>query len=203
MSESSQPLSSPDAVPGSTSAGNSLEAFVRVHLRGFALDEITESTVGLLTASAFFAGAAEILSDPVQGDDPDTGLSALMARFFRLDPANAAGLVAAVGRMRARYQYMEDAHQAGVGAARQWRGEQSVSAAALRELVLNSKNISMIDLGQFGLKDSGQGVDAGRAIPPSGHRFDRGRRRRVLFWVAAAVLVAVINACLFLVLNRS
>lgn len=203
MSEGPQTVFSPDAAPGSTFPESDLESFVRAHLRGFALNEITESTIGLLTASAFLAGAAEILCDPDQGRDADTGPSALVARLFGLESTNAAGLVAAVGRLRARYHYMDDAHQAGLKAARQWRGGQPVSAAGLRELVRNSHKLSLIDLGQFGIKEAGQTGATCMPAPPSGGRSAPGRRLRVLFWLAAAVLAVMINACVLWLLSRS
>lgn len=192
-------LSPPD---GPAAPAGRLGSFVEAQLHALDAGEITESTVGLLTVSAFLAGAAAALGEPGAGEDADGGLSALIARISGLDEGNAAGLVTAVARLRARYRYMDDAHQAGALAARQWHGEQTVTATGLRDLIRNSKHVSMADLGQYGVREVAHLAGAASRTPDSDRRPDAGLRRRIVFWLLAGILAIAVNAGVYWLLQR-
>lgn len=192
----------PSAPDGALAPPGRLGSFVEAQLQAIDAGEITESTLGLLTASAFFAGAARALGEPAAGKDVDSGLSALIARIAGLDAGNAAGLVTAVARLRARYRYMDDAHRAGAAAARQWRGEQAVTATGLRDLIRNSRHVSMADLGHYGIREAGRLADPGPPASDSERRPGAGLRRRIVFWLLAGVLAIAVNAGAYWLLQR-
>lgn len=179
-----------------------LDAFARAQFAVIEVKHIAESTVGLLTASAFFSGAAAVLHDAVNEQEPGGGLHALIASAFHLDIPSAAGMAASAERLRARYQYFDDAHQAGQEAARRWQSGKHQDTVELRSLIHANKSVSMANLGQFGVKKQARPVGFDPSSAASSRLdFARSKRHRLVFWIVTAVLVAFVNGWAFFLLR--